>query len=655
MSDTNPFTGAEVRGLAELKKQLPIFKPDVKANLFGLLNTHDIVLLAGSTGSGKSVGIPSMVLEYLKYEKSVVCTQPRTFNASSIASSVAEILYGEPVGQHVGYRYRHHNKTSSSTKLLYTTDGSMVGKAFKDPSMSEYGAVIIDEAHERNANIDVLLYLVKQRLTKPDPPKFIIMSATMQSDQFTEYLKGVPVGKLDVEGRTFPITRNFLGRPVDAKSYLNTIADTIKSIVNAVDTPSADDILVFLPSTRDIETLCTSINTKIGRDLKHPCVCLPLYSSLNDDAKDLAKDESRYKRLSGNPKIKIVLSTNLAETGVTVKGIKYVIDSGYEYSSGFDPATRSRTLELNRIAKSNVLQRIGRAGRVAPGVSYHMYTEAEFNSFIPYQLPEICTSNIDGVVLKLLHHGGSLDTLGQLIQPPDSTRVSATVKYLERAGAIAAGGLTPLGHCIHKLNTEIPIAKFLIACRAYGVDSVESLVYAGILTIGADFGSWTRKPSRQSPEFRSLMDRVDSVTARFADSTGEIFAVRKLLREYDSGNGLRNSRRVLDLRKLDEVTKYIKSASGLYGDVNYECLSAVPEAKLPMGATVEDKILLALKYGYSDQLATRSNGRKFSSDTYPVIGEVDTDGVKKVTDHIIYTESAKVLGASKFNGIINIS
>lgn len=652
MSDTNPFTGNEVKGLAQLRKTIPVLNPAVKANLFGLLNTHDLVLISAFTGGGKSVGVPSMVLEYLKYERPVVCTQPRTFNASTIASSVAELLYGEQVGLHVGYRYRHHNKTSSSTLLLYTTDGSMVGKAFKDPSMAEYGAVIIDEAHERNANIDVLLYLVKERLAKPNPPKFVIMSATMQAAQFTDYFKGTPIGQLDVEGRTFPITRHYLDRPIDAKSYLDKILETIKTIIGKLPPdPTAEDILVFLPSTKDIETLCTTINTKLAGTLRTGCVCLPLYSGLNDDSKDLAKDDSRFRRMSGNPKVKIVLSTNLAETGVTVKGIKYVIDSGYEYDSGFDPVTRSRTLELSRIAKSNVLQRMGRAGRVAPGICYHMYTEREFDGFAPYALPDICTGRIDEVVLKLLHHGGSLDTLDRLIQPPSKDRVVATVKYLTAAGAITSGALTDLGHCIHKLNTEVAIAKFLIAARAYGIDSVESLVYAGILTVGADFATFTRKPSKQSPEYRVLLGRMDAVTARFSDRTGEIFAIRRLLREYDGGNGLRNTRRVLNTRNLDEVIKYTRASAGIYADVSGACTDGVPRVAAP---TDESKVLAALRFGYSDQLASKSNGTKYSSDTYPMIASVETDGVKTIGDKILYIEAAKILGNNKFNGIVNL-
>jgi hypothetical protein len=222
------------------------------------------------------------------------------------------------------------------------------------------------------------------------------------------------------------------------------------------------------------------------------------------------------------------------------------------------------------------------------------------------------------------------------------------------AGAVTKDKtLSELGHCIHKLNTEVAIAKFLIAARAYGVDSVESLVYAGILTIGADFASWTRKPSKQSPEFRQLMSRMDQVTSRFADSVGEIFAIRRLIKEYDGGNGLRNSRRVLNTKNLDEVLRYIKSASGLYTDVSGACTDAVPKVK--HSDSTEAKVIAALSWGYSDQHATKSNGRKYSSDTYPVIGEVDTDGVKKVADKILYIESARVLGNSKLNGVINIS
>lgn len=647
----NPFTGQPLTKISALK-DLPMMRPDIKANLFALLNTRDLIMIQSSTGSGKSVCAPSFILEYFKYEKHVICTEPRTLNASSIATSVAELLYDEAVGNHVGYRYKYNNKTSPSTLLTYTTDGTLVSKGFKDPMFSEYAAVIIDETHERNMNIDILLYLAKMRLKIKDPPspKFIIMSATLQAEQFREYFHGIDLGELMVEGRAFPIEQRWLDKPISMGDYQKKILEIIVNIVNK---DTSGDILVFLPATKDIEQMCSEINRgDYQKKLSKKVVCLPLYSALSDDAKELAKDETKYRRLEGNPEVKLVLSTNLAETGVTVKGIRYVIDSGYEYESGFNPQLRQRILDIIRIAQSNVRQRIGRAGRTAPGISYHMYTEAEFSSMKPFADPEIRTANIDTLIIRLSKHSADMKVesiLGMLIQPPDSDRVKATLKYLNGAGVFSGGKLSPLGICVHKLNTEVAIAKFLIACRAYGVDSPEALVYSAILTIDINWNSWTRRPSKQSPDYRSLMDRLDRLRERFANNKGEIFAIRALIHEYNTESGLRNSRRILNTRSLDEVNKYVRSvgSSGTYGEVAAECLNIVPKG------TDEDKILSALQWAYADQTAVKS-GNKYASESYAIAAEVQTEAVKHIGEKILYTEAARILGKNKFNGVVNI-
>lgn len=676
MAETNPLTekpySASYLSTREAISKLPVNQPEVKKTLFDLLAKHDLVLLQGETGSGKSLMVPSLVLEYFNFDGKVVCSQPRTVNASTIAESVSKVVLDVELGKEVGYKYKYNNKSSDATKLLYTTDGTLLSMCFKDPDFTPWNAVIIDEAHERNVNIDIVLFFIREYLRKGNPKtKFVIMSATMQAEQFREYYKGVSLGEIFVQGRTFPVESRFVDKPL-AGNYSGPVLDRIISIVNDEIVPQRKktgeqmDILAFLPAKRDIDNMCMQI-AKQSAKFKVKVVCTPLYSGLDKDKEELATSEDKYKKLAEKPEVKIVLSTNLAETGVTVKGVTYVVDSGYEYESTFDPVTRESTLVNKLIPQAAAKQRMGRAGRTKPGICYHMYTKKEFDTMEKYKRAEISSSNIDGVLLKMLHYGATsgtvnenkiVDILSQLIEPPAKKRVDATFKYLKELSVLSKdGAITPTGMCVYRLNVDIPVALFLVACRREKVDTQRALTLAAIMLVDKNYSGWFRAPSRLAPDYRDQMKKYDTLTSKYANIYGDVFALYDLYNDYRDDK-LTRWRKWLNTKHLEEVRKNIRQTERYYTSMEEKCPEELPQ-KPPGGVvcmkTAEQTLTACLAYGYGNQRAKRRSGNKF--EVHGDVIELEPEkgnGVPKFTDEILYFGLSNILGDKKLSGIVNL-
>lgn len=658
----------------EAMSRLPATRPEVKKELFALLDKNDVILLTGETGAGKSLIVPMLTLEYFKYKEKVVCSQPRTVNASTIATGVAEVVADVELGKEVGYKYKYNNKSSDSTLLLYTTDGTLLSMCFKTPDFSPYACVLIDEAHERNMNIDLVLFFIREHLRKKDARKvkFVIMSATAQMEQFKEYFKGCALGEIFISGRTFPVTQHFNDKSLNGK-YRDAIAERLKSIVNDEISPKwkkgakeQSDILVFLPSKREIDQLCMQINTKLVKDFALKCVCVPLYSGLDKDQELLATDESKYKKLPGSPDVKIVASTNLAETGVTVKGITYVVDSGYEYESTFDPVLRESTLANKFIPKAAVKQRMGRAGRTKPGICYHMYTRAEYEKFDDYKHAEITTGNIDGVLLKMMHYGKSVDEkkvgdiLSKLIEPPAKARVEATMKYLKELGVLAADGtLTETGLCVYRLNMDVPVALFLIGCKRHGVETAKALTLASIMLVDRSYQGWFRPPNRMLPDYRDQMKKYETLQSKYTSDVAELLALADLYEDFRAEK-LARWKKWVNLKHLMEVPRSIRQIQKNYEAMEAKCTEALPAGKkLPAGATYAQTIVECLRYGFGNQVAILKSK---SSPVYKfeVRGQIietapeEGNGLSEFNSHLIYFDLSNILGTRKINGLVNI-
>ena len=448
--ECNPFTGkpfsSKYRSILEKRQSLPVHKQ--RNEFLRLIQANQTLVLVGETGSGKTTQIP----QFLVYDQQpqqrgmmIACTQPRRVAAMSVARRVADEL-DVSLGEEVGYSIRFEDNTSNRTFLKYMTDGMLLREAMADPSLSRYCAIILDEAHERTLATDILMGLLKGVCAKRPELKLVVMSATLDAVKFQQYFNNAPL--MTVPGRTFPVELHFTAEPVS--DYLDAACTSVVQI-HACEDPG--DILVFLTGEEEIETACRRIRlecdnmaaaspTTVGDVL-----VVPLYSSLSPkDQQRIFEDPPLQK--PGRPLgRKIVVSTNIAETSLTIDGIVYVVDPGFSKQKVFNPRIRVESLLVSPIAKSSAQQRAGRAGRTRPGKCFRLYTEQSFNEEMEESThPELVRSNLGGVVLQLKKLG--IDDLVHFdfMDPPAPETMMRALEQLNYLGALDdEGELTLLG------------------------------------------------------------------------------------------------------------------------------------------------------------------------------------------------------------------
>lgn len=464
--------------------ELPANNLELKSKLFQTLDKYPLVILSGDTGSGKSTQTGKHLLEYFNYSEKVVVTQPRTLNASSIAGRVADEL-DVVLGEEVGYNYHNNRKMGDRTLLSFVTDGTLMNQLFMNKDKLEYQGIIIDEAHERDIYIDFLLLYIKQYLlNNPKTTKrFVIMSATLDLDKFAKYFKGIPFGTHTIPGRTFPVERHYLTQSVD--NYTPVINDKIYHILK---TSISGDIVIFLNSKAELDRIKESIEKFVSMsDLpenKKNIVIYQLYRGVPEKERELATDSEKYKSQKGKPTRKIVLATNIAETGVTIDGLKYVIDNGRHLEMKYNFKKRQFELDNSYITKAAAKQRAGRAGRTAPGICYHLYTEKEFNKFANGKTPDIQNSKLEQTFLMflgnkniLLENSNELKKMfNELIDPPSADQYKYTFEALHNFNLVDKQGskysINDLGMCLTDLNTnDIETGLILLLGKLLGIES----------------------------------------------------------------------------------------------------------------------------------------------------------------------------------------
>ncbi|MBD3270336.1 DUF3418 domain-containing protein [Candidatus Peregrinibacteria bacterium] len=430
---------------------------------------NDVVVVVGETGSGKSTQIPKMILEALaKRDGSdpefsnykVVCTQPRRIAATSIANWIAEDTDVE-LGQEVGYKIRFDDETMKGTLITICTDGILLQEMKGDNLLSNYDAVLVDEAHERNLNIDFLLGLLKniqyRRIQNGmNPLKILVTSATVDAQKFADFYYELNAGKnipiINVSGRTYPVEVKYL-EPEAADAFYKQIAELVKNIVAG---ESPGDILIFMPGEYEIFSTIRAIDFLRLRGVN----CLPLYSRLTMD--------EQQQIFADHDGINVVVATNIAETSLTVPGVKYVIDSGLAKLKDFDFRTGIGSLDTRNISQASAIQRAGRAGRIEPGVCYRLYSEENFNERIKYTIPEIRRSDLASVVLHMILIGITDVYNFSFIDPPEKDAFRNAFKVLHELGALENNNsLTPLGVKMAHLPLEPRISAMLLAAEKY--------------------------------------------------------------------------------------------------------------------------------------------------------------------------------------------
>lgn len=473
--DVNPFTGAVFSHryfeILKKRKELPCW--EAREKFLALLEANQVVLLVGATGSGKTTQIPQFVLDAGYATKGLIaCTQPRRVAAMSVAARVAEEL-DVKLGHQVGYSIRFEDNTSASTLLKYMTDGMLLREAMVDPNLSRYSVIMLDEAHERTLATDLLFGLLKEVMKRRTDLKVVVMSATLESDTFSKYFNHqAPL--LNVPGRVFPVDV-FYSREAES----DYVEASIRTAIEIHEGEPAGDILIFLTGEDEIEQACEKIKRLGNRNsVKYgELKVVPLYSSLPPNVQQKIFEPAPP---GGR---KCIISTNIAETSLTIDGIVYVIDPGFSKQKVYNPRTKIESLLPSPISQASAKQRAGRAGRTQPGKCFRLYTERGFESLQASTYPEILRSNLASVVLTMKKLG--IDDLVHFdfISPPAPETLMRALELLNFIGALDdEAELTPLGVQLAEYPLDPQLALTLVAAGRFGVAS-EALSLVAMMSV----------------------------------------------------------------------------------------------------------------------------------------------------------------------------
>ncbi len=451
---------------------LPVAKR--RDELFDLIKNNQVVIIAGETGSGKTTQVPKICLEAGRgvFGK-IGCTQPRRLAARSVSERIAEEL-NSPLGILVGYQVRFHDLGKGNTLIKVMTDGILLAEVQNDPFLSRYDTIIIDEAHERSINIDFLLGILKQILQKRQDLKVIITSATIDTARFSKHFNNAPI--MEVSGRTYPVEMRY--RPLttyvddDANEFEQDIPTGIVHALEEFDREDPfGDVLVFLVGERDIKDVAETLRK---HKLKNSEI-VPLYARLS-----MAEQNKVFKT---SVKRRIILSTNVAETSLTIPGIKFVIDPGQVRISRYSVRSKVQRLPIEKISQASANQRSGRCGRVSAGICVRLYDEEDFNSRSEFTPPEIHRTSLAAVILQMnVMKLGSVSRF-PFIEPPEEKAVNDGFRQLQELGALDQDRkLTTDGSLLAKLPLEPRVAKMVMAGQDNGV-LAEVLIIASFLSI----------------------------------------------------------------------------------------------------------------------------------------------------------------------------
>lgn len=466
---------SEWKAIQEVRARLPI--ATCRAELMSLIRENNIVVIIGETGSGKTTQMTQYLYEagYGKHG-AIACTQPRRVAAMSVAKRVAEEV-GCPLGSTVGYTIRFEDVTGPETKIRYMTDGILVRESLMDRDLDQYSVIIMDEAHERALNTDVLFGILKQVARRRSDIKLVITSATMDADKFSRYFGGVPTFR--IPGRTFPVETLFTKSPVE--DYVDAaVSQALQIHVGK----GPGDILIFMTGQEDVEMTCMLIQeglSKLGEGTK-PLLVLPMYSQLPADMQSKIFDKAAQGVR------KVIVSTNVAETSLTVDGIYFVIDSGFIKLKVYNPKIGMDALQVFPVSRASADQRAGRAGRTGPGVCYRLFTERIYrDELLLTTVPEIQRTHLANVVLLLKTLGIENLLEFDFMDPPPQENVQQSLYQLWVLGALDdAGALTNLGRKMAEFPLDPPLSKMLIVSEDLGC-SEEIATIVSMLSVPSVF------------------------------------------------------------------------------------------------------------------------------------------------------------------------
>ncbi|WOJ94457.1 ATP-dependent RNA helicase HrpA [Congregibacter variabilis] len=488
------------------------------------LREHQVVIVAGETGSGKTTQLPKICLELGRGRvQRIGHTQPRRLAARTVAQRIAEEV-GQPLGELVGYQVRFQEYLGERTAVKLMTDGILLSEMQRDRDLRQYDTLIIDEAHERSLNIDFILGYLKRLLPRRPDLKVLVTSATIDLERFSEHFSGAPV--IEVSGRSYPVSTHYLPRDSsDSEDLLRQVASVVKEVQAGVH-GSPGDMLVFLSGERDIRDVARQLRGAEGLDV------LPLYARLSQG------EQARVFGRGSSRGLRVVLSTNVAETSVTVPGIRFVIDPGEARISRYSYRTRVQRLPIEPVSRASADQRRGRCGRVGPGVCLRLYTEEDYLNRPEFTDPEIKRSNLAAVVLQMLQLGLGDISRFPFLEPPDNRLIRDGYRLLDELGAVnQREQLTRLGRRMAALPIDPTLSRMVLAAQEFSV-LPEMLVIASALSI---------QDPRERPADRQ--SQADQSHARFTDPRSDFMSLLNLWRYYEE------QRQTLSENKLRKLCK----------------------------------------------------------------------------------------------------
>ncbi|MGH2909729.1 MAG: ATP-dependent RNA helicase HrpA, partial [Solirubrobacteraceae bacterium] len=492
--------------------QLPVSAR--RDDLLAAIRDHQVVVVAGETGSGKTTQLPKLCLELGRGVRGTIAhTQPRRLAARTVAQRIADEL-GVALGGAVGYAVRFDNRGSEDTLVRLVTDGLLLAAIRRDPLLRRYDTVIVDEAHERSLNIDFLLGCLHRILPRRPDLKLIITSATIDPERFSEHFGGAPI--VEVSGRTYPVEVRYRP-PGEDEELLDALADAVEELLGERD----GDVLAFFSGEREIRDAAELLTGRLGPRVE----VLPLYSRL------AAADQQkvfRRGRVGADSQRRVVLATNVAETSLTVPGIRCVVDTGLARISRYSARLKVQRLPVEPISRASADQRKGRCGRLADGVCVRLYSEDDFDARPEFTDPEVQRTNLASVILQM----AALE-LGEVeafpfLEPPDRRQVRDGVALLHELRALdpsAAHALTPLGRDLARLPIDPRLGRMVLEAGRLGC-AREVIVIAAALSI--------QDPRARPTEQRAQADRLH---ARFKDESSDFLAYLNLWRYLRSLEG----------------------------------------------------------------------------------------------------------------------
>ncbi len=522
---------------------------DRRDDLIAAIRDNQVVIVAGETGSGKSTQLPKLCLDLGRGVSGLIGhTQPRRVAARTIAERIAEEI-GTELGTTIGYTVRFTDKVGEQTMVKVMTDGILLAEIQRDRMLRRYDTIIIDEAHERSLNIDFLLGYLAQLLPKRPDLKVIVTSATIDTERFSEHFSGAPI--IEVSGRTYPVELRY--RELDEET------DQVQGIIAAVDELALEgngDVLVFLSGEREIHDTADALRRHFADGGGPHTEVLPLYARLSAVEQHRIFQSHRGRR--------IVLATNVAETSLTVPGVRYVVDTGAARISRYSHRLKVQRLPIEAVSQASANQRAGRCGRVAPGVCIRLYSEEEFLDRPEYTEPEILRTNLASVILQMTALGLGDVSAFPFLDPPDPRSVRDGYALLEELGALTEQRLTPLGTRLARLPIDPRLGRMVLEAERHGCVR-EVLIITAALSI--------QDPRERPAEHRAAADEAH---ARFIVPGSDFLTLVKLwdyLREQQkalTGNQFRKLCRgeylnYLRVREWHDLFSQLRQVAGGLG------------------------------------------------------------------------------------------